>query len=240
MPWRLVDVEDDRQARHEEECQRNPKSLHPLLAPRHLKGNAEEAEEQWQEVVSIAPLVVAKLIWQIFGLAQCDLINKRVARQDASLEHTAITLQVVLTADEVPAKVTPVHIVNLIAQEVLQVVRHRGLRHIIGIAIHPTVVTTYMLRLRRVHTREEHLAPRGILDLRLVVYLDILVRFVWIALYLRCIDRLTLLHGNRTSHVGSTIQVRDRTILLTVDVALDRKRRVRLILIHWRASQRTH
>ena len=97
-----------------------------------------------------------------------------------------------------------------------------------------------MLRLRRVHTGEEHLAPRGILDLRLVVYFDILVRFVWISLNLRRIDRLTLLHGNRTSHVGSTIQVRDRTILLTVDVALDRKRRVRLILIHWRASQRAY
>ena len=179
--------------------------MHPLLASRHLIGNAEEAEEQRQQVVSVATLVVAELIWQIFGLTQCDLINKRVAREDSPLEHTAITLQIVLTTDEVPAEVAPIHIVNLIAQKVLQVVRHRGLRHIIRIAIYPSIVSTDMLWLRRVHTGKEHLAPLSVLQLWLAVDLDILVWFVGITLHLRRIDRLTLLHSNRTRHVGSTI-----------------------------------
>ena len=161
-------------------------------------------------------------------------------------------MQVVLTTDEIPHKIAPVHEVDLVAEEEPHVLR-KG-RTILGFLlsavlvpyafafyIRPILIGLYMASLTRIHTREEHAELRHVLVTGLVAGNDV---FVLLAFFFRCGSVLGMsffLH--RDTHVAFypqlyrcivslTVEQRTISVLLTVEVVLETKHIIRRVLIH--------
>ena len=162
-------------------------------------------------------------------------------------------LNIVLTTSEVPHKVTPVHETNLVAEEELEVLAKgwavfRFLLTAIVIAyafsfdIRPRLVSGHVVRLCRVHTREEHLKLVHVLITGLISRYYVAVFFPF---YSRCrsVLRVTLFLY-RNTHIALHLQFHRRiiglsveewriAILLAVEVVFQREDIVWRVLIHW-------
>ena len=93
-----------------------------LLVAVKLIYQAQQAEHKWQEEVTVACRVVSHFAWQVALRAQISLVESGDAREPVAVQDGLVAcLNVVLTSHEVPEEVTPVHIVELIGEEVIKV-----------------------------------------------------------------------------------------------------------------------
>ena len=118
---RLVEVEDDGQARHEEEEEHHPELLHTFLSAEGLPEEADKAEQERQAVEDVAALVFLQRIGHEVLVAIEGVVDEGEACDGIAMLEFAVALQVVLSAGEVPQEVTPVHEVHLIGQEEAEV-----------------------------------------------------------------------------------------------------------------------
>ena len=187
-------------------------------------------------------------------VAKHRVIDKRNTCNPVTFRHFTIALQVILTTREVPHKVPPIHEIHLIAEEETQVLAKRRtivrfllaavlITHTATLDICPALIAGNMVRLTRIHAREQHLELAHILIRRLISRQSITV---FLALYFRSrsILRMTLFF-HRNAHVSLHFQlhrrivclaVQQRTIaiLLTIQIILQTEHVIRRVLIHRR------
>ena len=62
-------------------------------------------------------LVLLQVIWKQILVTQTGVIDEGDTREPVAVFHLSVTLDVVLTAGEVPHEVAPVHEVTLVGEE---------------------------------------------------------------------------------------------------------------------------
>ncbi len=123
---RLVQVEDDRDAGHEEHQEDNPAAA---LVPVELEQQTEKPQQQGQEEIVVLALIVLQAVRSIGLIAETQLVERRDATLPVPVENIAgdRTVDVVLTADKIPHEIPPVHPIQLIIKEISQISAHRRL-----------------------------------------------------------------------------------------------------------------
>ena len=185
-------------------------------------------------------------------IAEHCIVNKRNTGDPVTFGNIPIGLQIILSAGKIPHEITPVHEVHLIREEELQVFSER--RAIIGFLlstvfitntfsfdIRPLFISLHMASLRRIHTREEHAELRHILIGRFIARDHIMI---FLAFHFRRRSILGMsLFFNRDAHIsfhtqfnrsiiGLSVEQRSVSVLLTVQVILEREDIIRRVLIH--------
>ena len=180
------------------------------------------------------------------------VIDKINTRDPVTFGNVSIRLQIVLTTHKVPHEVTPIHEIDLIPEEELQVLAKRRaiiclLLSAVVIAnsftfdIGPFFVSAHMASLTRIHAREEHteLFHEHIIGLIACDHI-----MVFLAFFLRSRSILSVsLFLYRNTHVSFysqlyrrivrlTIEKRTVAILLTVEIILQREHIIGAVLIH--------
>ena len=118
----LVKVNNDGQTCHKEQEEHNPELTYASTASPCLPEQADESEQQRQAIEHVVSLVVLKVIGQLALVTIHQVINERDACNPVAVLCLSITLNVVLSATEIPHKVAPVHKVALIREEEAYVV----------------------------------------------------------------------------------------------------------------------
>ena len=165
-------------------------------------------------------------------------------------------LEIVLTTSKVPHEIAPIHEIDLVTEEELEVLSKSWaivcfglsaifITYFFALDICPCFVSIHMVCLARVHTWEEHF--------ELVhVYIGILVPRYYIAIFLAldlwCRSILGMsLFLNRYTHIALhlefyrcvvclSVEQRCISILLAVEVVLEREDIVGGVLVHWRVG----
>ena len=185
-------------------------------------------------------------------IAEHGVVDKVDTGNPVTFGDITVRLQVILTADEVPHEIAPVHEVNLVTEEEAEVLTKgrtiiRFLLSAVLVAyttsfdIRPLFVSTHMTSLRRIHTREDHAELLHVLVGSLMTGNDIMV---FLAFHFRCRSILRMTDFfYRDTHVsfhaqfyrcvvGLTVEKRPIAVLLTVEVVLEREDIIRAVLIH--------
>ena len=125
--WRLVQVKNDGETRHEEEEEYHPELLYAApSATECLPAQANNTENQRQAVEHVVPLVLLQFGRQQPLVSHQELVDEVEARNPIAVLNLTIAADVVLTSHEVPEEVAPVHEVHLVIEEEGKVFRHGG------------------------------------------------------------------------------------------------------------------
>ena len=204
------------------------------------------------------PFVVGNIIRHIILRTDQNRINKRNTGNPVTIQHLAISLNIVLPTGEIPHEVTPIHEIHLIAEEETQVFPksrfHGSLRlptiiitHRFPLHLCPLLIGFDVARVTAVHTREKHIQLIHILIL-LIIAGDIIPVFLFrVFLDYPAPCRFALL-GDRDAisalilalhfrNVGLSIQQRRLPILLTRQISAQRENIARCILVHRRVCR---
>ena len=177
-----------------------------------------------------------------------------------TVHHFTISLDIILTAGEVPHKVTPVHEVQLIGKEVTQVFGKRRLhhRHVLtatvelhrfSLELRPFLISSHMRIHIAVHTWEKHIQFVYIFIFHIVARNKIFVFFTRIFLddaapysftflgYRSAVTALVLALYFRSKRLS--VQQRCFTILFTSQIRTQSENIARSILVHRRIGRRT-
>jgi len=127
-----------------------------------LVNYADNPQQERQQVVFIVPFAVGDLGCNVVLRPQAK--DRPVYKFDSGdpvpFGNSAISLDIVLPAGEIPHEITPVHKINLVVKQEFQVVEQRGFFTSIGNAA-PNLIPLNVVavsRFRRVgmHARKEH------------------------------------------------------------------------------------
>ena len=222
-----VQVDGDGDTRHHEEHEDHEGVLGVVL---RVEDEAQETQEQREQVV----FVVAGALdggGQVFEVADHRVVDGADAGDPVAVLVVAVALQVVLTAREVPHKVTPVHIAQLVGVEELDVLlpggRAPALQQATVLLVGGTVGIIAVVQpidvlrafLRRPHTREEHTTFGVVLrDAALARVGDLVTLGVLVAV----VDRAAVLHPDHAGVVALAIDQRVGAVLLAVEVGEQR------------------
>ena len=117
----LIQIEHDGKTCHEEEEEYHPELFHTLVAAESLPEKAEQAEEERQHIEHVVSLILLQFVRQLFLIAIHGIVDEGDTSEPVSVFLLAIALKTVLTAGKVPHEVAPIHEVNLIGHEEIQV-----------------------------------------------------------------------------------------------------------------------
>ena len=170
---RLVQVEHDGDAGHEEQEEHYPELLDAPASPVGLPDEADDAKQQWQAVEHVVALVFLELGGQVFLVADEPVVYEGDARYPVAVFNLPVSLDVVLPSGEVPHEVSPVHPVELVREEELDVLPLCGdvdhdhfataiVRNLVALDIHPRLVVLCVRG--AVHAWEEHVLRVLVLD----------------------------------------------------------------------------
>ena len=206
------------------------------------------------------PFIIDDVEWHILLRTHQNFVDKRNTGNPVPIQHLAITLNVVLTAGEVPHEVAPIHEIQLIREEELQVFRecrfHYALHlsaivifHRLAFYLRPVLVGLYMARVGTVHTWEQHVQFVDIFVFLIGAGHEIAVFLVFILLdhtapgrFALCRDRhaaSSLILALHFRNVGLSVEERGFTILFTCQIRTQRKDIARRVLVHWRVGRCT-
>ena len=102
-----------------------------MAAAHRLPCYAQDAEQQGQHVEDVvAGVVLAVLVGQLLLVAQAGVVDGGDAADPVAQVRLAVAAHIVLAAGEVPHEVAPVHVVELVVEEVAQVNHKPGLPHL--------------------------------------------------------------------------------------------------------------
>ena len=133
---RLVQIEHYGDTGHEEQEEHHPELLDAPAVGKCLPQQAYQTQQQWKHVVDVVSLVVlAQVVGKQVLVAETVVVPCGDSRDPvAGVKLTLLVEHVVLTAGEVPHKVTPVHVVQLVVQEIFEVLLiGRAVCHAAGI-----------------------------------------------------------------------------------------------------------
>ena len=205
-----------------------------------LPEKPDQSEQQRQAVEYIVSFVILEVLRQEFLIAYEQVIDERNTGNPVAVFYFSATLNVVLASGEVPHEVTPVHEVQLVGEEELDVLplgRHIHhdhfsalvVRHVMSLDVNPLLVERGVRG--TVHTREKHILCVFILDTS--GEFDIRVFFVRRSLFLADILAACFrLAGNTITvfyvecHFGGesrAVEQRACAILLTTEVFAQRE-----------------
>ena len=224
---RLVQIQDNSDARHEEHQEHNPAATLVFVVLEH---QAQQTQQQRQEEVMVLALVLRQRRGSIRLVSQAEFVQKADAALPVAVKNIARQrgMDVVLAAHKVPHEIAPVHPIELIVKEISHIGPKAGLA-VLG-ALYARALP---LRIGLVkvdipgigpgpHARKQHLAFRQVSGvcggLRLHVF---------------PVERrpvLVLLEVVRGVEILPVHQRRG-TVLLTAQVTHQRVRIVRLILV---------
>ena len=206
------------------------------------------------------PFIIDNIERHIFLRAHQNFVDKRNAGNPVAVQHLSISLDVVLTAGEVPHEVAPVHKVQLVGEEELQVFRecrfHYALHlsaivifHRLAFYLRPFLIGLYMARIGAVHTREQHVQFVDIFVFLIGAGHEITVFLVFVFLdhaapgrFAFCRDGYaasSLVFALYFRNVGLPVEERNFTILFTCQIGTQRKDIARCVLVHRRVGRCT-
>ena len=97
--------------------------LDAALAAVCLPKQADESEQQRKHVEHVASGVVFQVVGEHILVAETGVVDKRNAADPVAVVDFALTLQVVLTAGKIPEEVAPIHVIELVLEEVAYILR---------------------------------------------------------------------------------------------------------------------
>ena len=118
---RLVQIDDNGKAGHEEQEEHHPELSDATLAFERLPKQSDDAEQQRQAIEHVVSLVVFQLIGHFALVAQPQVVDEGNARNPVAMLQFAVALNVVLSAREVPHEIAPIHEIALVSEEETQV-----------------------------------------------------------------------------------------------------------------------
>ena len=128
---RGVEVEHQGDAR-EHEQQHDDREV--ALVAHQLVHKADQSQDERQEVVGVAPLVVGDFVRQVALRAEVLLVDPADAREPVAVGDGRMGgLDVALASYEVPHEVAPVHVAELVVDEEVQVFEERRLDDGVGV-----------------------------------------------------------------------------------------------------------
>ena len=247
----LIQIEHDGKTCHEEEEEYHPELFHALVAAESLPEKAEQTEEERQHIEHVVSLILLQFVGQLFLVAIYGIVDEGDTSEPVAVFLLTIALIAVLTAGKVPHEIAPVHEVDLIGYEEVQIVPLRGHLAILEVATRsgivditeldvssqPVVVSLRMCA--GIHTWEEHLHARRILQRFETLNIFISVGFVSLCLLFAVVLRCGIING---LSVGIKVGLRSESlaeeerclaILVTTEVATQREDVLGRVLIHW-------
>ncbi len=91
-----------------------------------LPAQADDTHQQREHEEHVVPFVpFSEIIGEKALVAEAEIVDKRYARNPVSTVGFAVTGHVVLTSCEIPQEIAPVHVVDLVVEEVAHVLRER-------------------------------------------------------------------------------------------------------------------
>ena len=147
----MVEVEHDGDTCHKEQEEYYPELLDNTLVAVSLPEEPYQAENQRQAVEYIMPLVILEILWEQFLIAYEQVVDERNAGNPVAMFYFSGALYVVLPSGKVPHEVTPVHEVQLVGEEELDILPLGGhiyhyhfpalvVRHVIAFDVYPLLV----------------------------------------------------------------------------------------------------
>ncbi len=227
---RLVEVQDDGDARHEEHQEHDPGTA---LVPVELEHQAQQAQEQRQEEIVVLALVVGEDGGSVPLVAEADPVDETDAAFPVPVEQftRGRAVDIVLAADEIPHEVPPVHPVELVIEEEAQVGAEGGLLvgrplHADALSVHVGLVEIHMGGAGvGPHPREQHLAFGEVVRIGRSVHMGVLpVQRSPVLAGLQVIGRIEIL----------AVQERRGAVLLAGEIAHQRIGVVRLVFVRRR------
>ena len=224
---RLVEVHHDGDACHEEHQEHQPAAA---LVPVKLEEKAQQAQEQRKEIIVVLALVFLEDEGCIGLVSQPRLVDEADTALPVAIEQVSrhLTVDLVLTTDEIPHEVAPVHPVQLIVEEECEIGAHRGLAvgatgDALALAVHVSLVEIDAALVGSApHTGEEHLAGSIILRIDGAVDMDVLA-----------VERSPVPGSNQIIRSVEILPVHDGrgTVLLTGEITHQCEGIVRLVFV---------
>ena len=122
---RSVEIENQRDTRHDEEPHDDREI--PLVAV-ELVDQSDQPQQERQEIVGVAAFVVGDLPRQIVLRPEVFLVDPLDARQPVAVgDRHAGRLYVALAPYEIPQEIAPVHVRELVVEEIVEVLEERRL-----------------------------------------------------------------------------------------------------------------
>ena len=116
---RGVEVEDQRDARHDEEPHDDREVARVAV---ELVEQADETQQEGEEIVGVAPLVIRYFVRQVVLRSEVKLVDPLDAREPVAVGDRRLRgLYVALASHEVPQEVAPVHVRELVVEEEVEV-----------------------------------------------------------------------------------------------------------------------
>ena len=236
-----VEVEHEGDTHHEEDPHDHREVLRVAV---ELVDQADDTQDEGQEVVGVASRVVAHLGGQVVLRAEVEGVDRLDAGEPLPVGHLAEGLVVALAADKVPQKVTPVHEVELVAEEVAPVLAGGGGRVAFAVVVDrlalaraaPFQVAGNVVVLRGPHAREEGEELGGIFVVRHRGAGVVAAVFVAEVIFV-LVDHL-LDGGQRRGVLGAEEQ-RLVAVLVAVEQVEQPVGIVRIVAVHGRVGGRT-
>ena len=258
----LVKIDYNGKSCHKEQEEYYPELLDAAFAGIGLPQQAHQTEQQRQHIEHVAALVACtEVIGKQTLVAKTQIIDKWYAAYPVAVVYLSLCRDVVLASGKVPHKVAPIHVVDLIIEEELQIFDKCRLYLILGgyhIAIaveacsgfyigagHAGPLAIFVGMCSTIHAREQHIEfGVGLILLRASGHL-ILLRRIAVVAYCLGIEGLAFLNHCAISAVAVllihyagieclSVEQRAVAILLSIEICGKREHVVGRVLIDWR------
>ena len=229
---------------HKEEEERYPELLYTILTRKGLIQQTDNTQDKGQHIAHVATGVLGHIVGKKRSIAHAELIDKVKTTYPVTFIDLTMTLQIVLTAGEVPQEISPIHVIELIIKEELHVLCKGGLHT--GRSSRPLTIGRYVIRLATVHAGEEHLRL-ALIDVSLFLAGNhIAIALLGGSFDSLLIDVFTLfnlsftIHAFHLRHECLAIQQGSFAILLAVEVATECKDILGRVLVHRSIGSRAY
>ena len=122
---RGVEVNHQRDAHHHEEPHDDREVARIAV---ELIDQADKTQQEGEEIVGVAPLVIRYFVRQVVLRPEVKLVDPLDAREPVAVGDDRVgRLDVALAPHEIPKEIAPVHVVELVGEEIVEVLAERRL-----------------------------------------------------------------------------------------------------------------
>ncbi len=139
LAGRSVEVKHQRDTRHNEE---NHHDGEVALVAVQLVKQTDQSQEKRQKIIGITALVFGDFVRKVVLRASEMAVDPFDTREPVAVRNSRPhRLDVALSADEIPKEITPVHVTQLVVEEIVEIFQKRGfddgLRLAVFVAVDP-------------------------------------------------------------------------------------------------------
>ena len=122
---RGVEINHQRDAHHHEEPHDDREVARIAV---ELIDQADKSQDEGEEIVGVAPLVIRYFVRQVVLRPEVKLVDPLDAREPVAVGDDRVgRLDVALAPHEIPEEIAPVHVVELVGEEIVEVLAERRL-----------------------------------------------------------------------------------------------------------------